>query len=112
MSHRGSVRRVRCRGCTGQSAVLLLVASAAITVALLVAIARVGGVAVDRGRAQTAADAAALAGLTGGRAAAIALASANGATLVGWSRDPARHEVIVTVRVGDTSATARATDAP
>jgi Flp pilus assembly protein TadG len=65
---------------------------------------------VDRQRAQSAADAAALAGVTGGRVASADLAAANGAVLTAWSRDG--FEVTVTVRVGDHDATARATDEP
>lgn len=65
---------------------------------------------VHRQQAQTAADAAALAGVTGGRAASARLAGANDAVLVSWSRDG--RAVTVTVVVGDERATARATDAP
>ena len=64
----------------------------------------------DRERAVSAADAAALAGVVGGRDAAERLAAANGALLVGWERDG--RDVLVTVVVGGRSATARATDAP
>ena len=62
---------------------------------------------VDAGRARSAADAAALAGVAGGRAASIALATGNGATIVSWQR--LGDDVVVTVRVGDATATARAT---
>jgi Flp pilus assembly protein TadG len=65
---------------------------------------------VHRQQAQSAADAAALAGVTGGRAASADLAAANDAALVSWSRDG--YEVTVTVRVDDHEATARATDEP
>lgn len=61
-------------------------------------------------RARSAADAAALAGVIEGRAAAAELAAANGATLVAFDADG--HVVKVTVRVGDRTATARATDEP
>lgn len=64
----------------------------------------------DRQRAQNAADAAALAGVGGGRDASAALARANGATLVAWERDG--HAVAVTVAVDDSRARARATDGP
>lgn len=64
----------------------------------------------DRQRAASAADAAALAGLTGGFESSVSLASANGATLVSWSQEGRR--VTVRVRVGDQLAMARATDEP
>lgn len=69
---------------------------------------------VDASRARTAADAAALAGVTGGRQAAEQLASGNGAAIVEFtesSRDGA-VTVTVTVRVGDATSSARASDAP
>lgn len=65
---------------------------------------------VDRQRARSAADAAALAGVTGGRPAAAEMAAANGAVLVEWSERG--DEVLVTVIVGDQRVAARATDAP
>lgn len=65
---------------------------------------------VDRQRAQNAADAAALAGVTGGSAAASDLAAANGAELVSWRRSG--RDVVVVVAVDGREATARATDAP
>ena len=61
---------------------LALVGVAAV---LTVAVGTLAGDVVDAGRARTAADAAALAGVSGGRAAAVALAAANGAMLVAWS---------------------------
>ena len=64
----------------------------------------------ERQHAHSAADAAALAGVTGGHAAAAGVAAANGAALVGWARDGRR--VTVTVQVGDQQVTARATDEP
>jgi len=63
-----------------------------------------------RGQAQTAADAAALAATTGGRAAAQRLASANRATVV--SLVVAGHDVIVVVDVDGIRATAQATNGP
>lgn len=65
---------------------------------------------VARQRARSAADAAALAGVIEGRAAAAELAAANGAKLVAFDADG--DVVEVTVRVGDRTATARATDEP
>lgn len=65
---------------------------------------------VDRQRARSAADAAALAGVSGGRSSSADLAAANGATLVSWRR--VDRDVTVVVRVGDQLVGARATDAP
>lgn len=65
---------------------------------------------VDRQRAQNAADAAALAGVTGGSGAAAHLAAENGAELVSWRRSG--RDVVVVVSVDGREATARATDAP
>ena len=56
-------------------AVLVLVAGGAI-----VLLGRIGGAAVDRASARTAADAAALAGAAEGRAAAASVATARGPT--------------------------------
>lgn len=94
----------------GQSAIVLMVVIAAFGTALVGALADVGAVAHDRTRAQTAADAAALASLDGGRAAAARFADLHGATLVSWTRHG--HGVIVVVRRGDATATARATNEP
>ena len=72
----------------------------------MVAVVRFGAVAVDRGRASTAADAAALGGAAEGRDRAAELARANGGRLVSYEErgDDAR----VRVEVGRVSATARA----
>lgn len=96
----------------GQAAVFVVVAVAALFVVVSLAMATVGGRMVDRTRAQTAADAAALGSLSGGRAAAVWLAAAHDAEIVSWTSGPDPHEVTVMVRVGDSTATARATDAP
>jgi predicted RND superfamily exporter protein len=80
--------------------------TAAVTLALLPVLVGL----IDHARAQNAADAAALAGVTGGAAAARAIAAANDAALVAWSRSG--HEVTVTVQVGEQQAIARATDEP
>jgi hypothetical protein len=61
----------------------------------------------DAGRARSAADAAALAGVEGDRAASASVAGANGGVLVSWSR--VGRDVIVRVRVGAVTASARAT---
>ena len=78
----------------------------AVAVVTLVVIAHLGGLVVDRTRARTAADAAALAGVAGGRPGAEAQARANGATLEAWV--VADGFTQVTVRVGRARATARA----
>jgi hypothetical protein len=69
-------------------------------------LARVGGEVVDRARARNAADAAALAGVTGGRPAAAHVAAANGAVLDRFAG--VGDQVEVTVHVGASRATARA----
>jgi hypothetical protein len=71
-----------------------------------------GGQMIERTRAQTAADAAALAALEGGRVAAGALAQRHGAELVAYMPSPEYWQVTVVVRVGDATATAAASDAP
>lgn len=83
--------------------VALAVVAAGLAVLLLV---RVGGAAADRARARTAADAAALAGVAGGRAEAEVAARENGGSLEAFVG--AAPEVEVTVRVHDERATARA----
>ena len=93
----------------GQAVVLLL----AVVVMAALSVVGVGLFSVrviDRGRAQTAADAAALAATVGGRGAAVRLASANGAVLVGYDEDV--DVVTVVVDVDGERATARATDGP
>jgi hypothetical protein len=102
----------RAVGDRGQAAVLLVVVSSVIFVVSITALGLLGGHVVDRTRAQTAADAAALVSLDGGRPSAEALAERHGAELVSWARGPADGEVTVVVRLGDAHATARATDAP
>jgi hypothetical protein len=95
----------------GQATPLALVAMVLAIIAV-VAIAELGGNVVDAGRARTAADAAALAGVGGGRAAAEQLAALNGATVVSWSSRPdgGAVTVTVTVRVGRVTATAAASN--
>ena len=105
MGRRALVGHIRGRADAGQ-AVPLVAALVAIAVVLVLGIGQLAGTVVDAGRARSAADAAALAGLDRGRTGAAALAAGNGATLVGWRREGA--DVVVTVRVGRASATARA----
>lgn len=97
-------------GDRGQAAVLVSVVVAVLLVVIVSAMATMGGTAVDRTRAQTAADAAALASLDGGSTAAVDLADRHGAEVVSWSRSGS--EVTVVVQIGVIRAIARASDAP
>ena len=93
------------RGERGQ--VLPLVALVMVVAGLaVVAIGELGGAALDRARAVTAADAAALAGAAEGRDAARALARANGGRLAGYEELGA--DARVRVEVGQAEAPARA----
>ena len=100
------------RNDAGQAAVLLLVIVATVGIALMSALVEVGAITQQRARAQTAADAAALASLDGGAPAASTYAAPHGATVVSWTRGPGPHQVTVVVRLGVATATARATNAP
>jgi hypothetical protein len=91
-------------------AVALLLAVVAMAALSVVAIGEFSGRIVDRGRAQTAADAAALAATIGGIAAAQRLASSNGGRLISFRESG--DTVVVVVDVGGERATARATDGP
>lgn len=97
-------------------AVLLLLPVVAVAALVAVGAGLAGRAVVERSRAQTAADAAALAGVEGGRAAAARLAAANGASLVAYAATPAADgstEVVVEVVVrGEVHASARATNGP
>jgi len=101
---------MRCQQDCGQSAVLVLVVALLLCVALLTALVDFGGVTKDR--AQTPADTAALASLDGGAAAEHNFAARHAATVVSWSRSPGNDEVTVRVRLGEGTATARASNAP
>jgi hypothetical protein len=94
----------------GGQAVVLLLAVVVIAALSVVAVGLFGQRIVDRGRAQTAADAAALAATRGGRAAAQRLAAGNGAVLLGYAEDG--DAVTVVVALNGERATARATDGP
>jgi hypothetical protein len=96
----------------GQAALLFVVVCTALFVASVMALSVFGSHVVDRTRAQSAADAAALGSLDGDRAVAAALAERHGGVLVDWSQGPGPFEVTVVVRVGDVTATARASDSP
>ena len=94
----------------GSMLVFVILVGVALTAAVTLAVLPVLVGLIDHARAQNAADAAALAGVTGGEGASSAIAAANHATLVAWSRSG--DEVTVTVEVGEQHATARATNAP
>jgi Flp pilus assembly protein TadG len=91
---------------------MFMVIVVALAAALTAGLAELGTRARDRSRAQSAADAAALAGLDGGYASALRVAGTNDSTLLAWSAGPRIHEVIVVVQVGGQIATARASDRP
>ncbi len=96
----------------GQAAVLVLVVAAVLFVSMSAALVDVGGRMIDRTRAQTAADAAALGAIGGGREAAETLARRHGATLVSFAPGPDAGRVTVVVRLGTATAEAAASDAP
>lgn len=75
---------------------------------LAVAVVRLGGLAIDRARAQTAADAAALAAVRGGAGRAAALASANGGRLESLRAAGAGDDAAVVVALGGARAAAQA----
>jgi predicted MarR family transcription regulator len=91
-------------------AVTVMLAGLSIVSATTIAIVPVLNGLIERQRARSAADAAALAGVTGGRGASSALAADNGGELIRFER--VGREVTVWVRVGGSSASARATDEP
>lgn len=94
----------------GQAAVLVVIIGATLFVLMMTALSSLGSRVLDRVQAQTAADAAALASLDGGRQTADQIARTYGAIVISWWRGPGPDEVSVVVRVGDSTATARATD--
>jgi hypothetical protein len=100
---------VRARGDDGQALPLVLLVLAA-AVGTLLLLGALGGRTLERAQAQTAADAAALAGAAEGPEAATDLARANGsasADVTGGVGD-----VTVNVRVGEAEAAARAQAPP
>ena len=99
-------------GDAGGAGLVAFVVLIVLSVVMASALGDLGSTTVDRARAQTAADAAALAGLRGGQTMASSIASRHGAVLVTWAHDLASSQVTVGVRFGDSSAVARATDAP
>ena len=99
----------RARTDTGQ-AVLLMAVVVVFAALVAVGVAHVGAVVLQRQQVQTAADAAALAGLQGGHAAAARLAASNGAVLVSFQQQGAT--VTVVVADGPVRARASASDGP
>jgi len=91
-------------------AVILMIAVLAVVGTLAVAVVTTGRALWLRQRAHIAADAAALAGITGGRPAAERLSALNGGALVSFVEDG--DDVVVVVDVGGHRATARASDGP
>lgn len=104
----------------GQAAVLVLVLATVLFVVTSAALVELGGRVIDRARAQTAADAAALGAVLGGRGAAETLARRHGATLVSFALGqdggpdggPDGAMVTVVVRLGTATARAAASDDP
>jgi len=94
----------------GSMLLLVMFVGVALTAAVTMALVPVLTALNERQQARSAADAAALAGVTGGRSAAAWFAAANDAHLLSWVEHG--DEVVVTVRVGGQVATARATDGP
>ena len=85
----------------------LLVVVVALTAVVVIGLGRIGAVVVARAEAQTAADAAALAGAVQGRGAAEGLAAANGGRLVTWLDMGREVEVVAEVRGERARARAR-----
>jgi hypothetical protein len=89
----------------------LVIGVAAVMAVLVLALGRFAVTLTDGARARTAADAAALAGAGGGRAVAAEMARANGADLIDYQVISGERgtDVLVRVRVGQVTASARAT---
>jgi len=98
----------------GQAAVLLVMVVCAMFVVCVGALAALGRDMTDRTRAQSAADAAALAAVVQGRGIGEEIAARHGASVVSWSTSSAADGQVVTVvvRLGDATATARASNRP
>lgn len=107
-------RRRRARGEDIGQAIGLVLISIALIGAVAVGVVRLSRHVTRRALAQTAADAAALAGVDGGERAAEAAAGRNGASLQGFERNAASDGFMVTVdvAVGDEHAVARASSGP
>jgi len=88
------------------SAIPLLVLLVVVAGGAIVLLGRIGGAAVDRAAARTAADAAALAGAADGRSAATSVAAADGGRIESYREVGVETEV--RVNVGRATAVARA----
>lgn len=96
-------------------ATILMVAVVVCCALAAVAVGSLGAALVDRQQSRTAADAAALAGVEGGRAAAEDLAELNGGQLISYTDHAGpdgSRTVEVTVAVDGIVARARATNGP
>jgi amino acid transporter len=96
----------------GQAVVVVLVIATVLFVVMSSALVGVGGHMIDRARAQTAADAGALAGIVGGLEAAETVVQRHDSELVSFTRGPIAGHVTVIVRSGTATARAVATDRP
>jgi amino acid transporter len=96
----------------GQAVVVVLIVATVLFVVLSSALVALGGRMIDRARAQTAADAAALAAFVGGLEAVETVVQRHGSVLVSFTRGPADGRVTVVVRRGTATARAVATDGP
>jgi Flp pilus assembly protein TadG len=96
----------------GQAAITMMLVAVVLFVVAMAALTSLGSRVVDRTRAQSAADAAALGSVGGDRATAIGLAGAQGGSLVSWVAEAGGATVTVVVRVGESTASARATVEP
>lgn len=105
-------REVRWSGGGGQAVVVWVVVAAVVAAVLSSSLVTFGEVTIDRTRAQAVADAAVLAAIDGGVTAATAVASANDGVLVECSIGGDGATMEVEVRVGRSSARARASRAP
>lgn len=103
---RSGVDRRRTRRQSGQIIPTMVVAVLVVLVIALLVLVRVGRQVDDRARAQSAADAVALAGARDGEGSAGSIAAANHAVLESFVGRGVEVEVIV--RVGRSRATARA----
>lgn len=90
----------------GQALPLMAVV-VAVAALVVLGLGRVGAVVVARAQAQTAADAAALAGARYGQAAADHLAAENGGRVVSWAAAGLEVEVVAEVRGEQARARAR-----
>ena len=97
-------------------AIGLLIVVVTLIMATAAGVARLSIDIAQRSRAQNAADAAALAGATGGYADAVRAAQNNGGHLVAFARGAVSGAdtltLTVTVQFGSQSAVARVSDAP